>query len=413
MKEEKIMSPRFRLLLALFSAALLLLLGCEPAFNSKSALSVPASPSAATVVSLHGEPAAAETKAPESSVSSSSSSAASPVTDEQAQIVLYKGPVEHLFFHPLVAFPQLAFDGDSLSKGYDDWFVTVPKFRAMLDELYNRDYILIDIHSLYQIDMTTGKAEAKPRSIQLPAGKKPLILSVDDINYYDYMRENGNVWRLVPDADGSVTAWAKTPKGEVRTSRDWELVPILDDFVKAHPDFSWNGAKGMLNLTGYAGVLGYRTNDSESPAYEKDKAAAIGMISRLKQDGWTFASHSWGHLDVQKSTLAQLKRDTERWRKEVESLTGPVDVFVYPYGSSVKSDDPKLAYLREMGFLVFCSVGPEPYLVFQRGEMFMDRRHIDGIALRTQRKRLEPLFGDLELLDPARSTLNGNPLNSP
>ena len=36
----------------------------------------------------------------------------------------WDGIVEHLFFHPVVAYPELAFDGDSQSDGIDDWMVT-------------------------------------------------------------------------------------------------------------------------------------------------------------------------------------------------------------------------------------------------------------------------------------------------
>ncbi|MCC3375629.1 polysaccharide deacetylase family protein [Cohnella sp. REN36] len=327
----------------------------------------------------------------------------SPSPTPEVETVDYRGPVEHLFFHPLVAFPELAFDGDSISKGFDDWFVTVPEFKAMLNALYERDYVLIDIHKLYVPGKdANGLPTAAEASFSFPKGKRPFVLSVDDINYYDYMRQNGNAWKLVPDADGRITAWAKTPDGEAKTSRDWELVPILDDFVRDHPDFSWQGAKGVLALTGYEGVLGYRTNEPDSPTYAEDKQAAEDVIRRLKESGWTFASHSWGHVDVNKVSLDRLQRDATKWKNEVEPLVGPTDVFVYPYGSSVKADDPKIAYLRSQGFAVFCSVGPAPYKAFKKSIFMMDRRHIDGMALRTQRDRLKPLFGDEPALDPAR-----------
>jgi hypothetical protein len=360
---------------------------------------------AATGPPVSNPPTVTAASTPAASAAPSDSPPPSPqpiVPKPDVAVAAYEGPVEHIFFHPLIVFPELAFDGDSMAQGYDDWFVTAAEFRQMLQLLYDRDYLLIDIHSLYRTETKNGRIEAVPQTLHLPEGKKPLILSVDDLNYYAYMRENGNAWRLVADTDGSVTAWAQTPGGEQRTSREWELVPILDDFVDLHPDFSWQGAKGILALTGYEGILGYRTNDIGGANYEKEKAGALDMVERLKKDGWTFASHSWGHLDVQKSSMSRLKRDTARWLTEVGSLVGPTDVFVYPYGSSVKADDPKLAFLREQGFHVVCSVGPSPFLSFLDGMLLMDRRHIDGMALRTQRQRLEPLFGEADLLDPAR-----------
>ena len=38
---------------------------------------------------------------------------------EFSKTVLYEGPVEHIFFHPLIAYPELAFDGDSLIGFFD------------------------------------------------------------------------------------------------------------------------------------------------------------------------------------------------------------------------------------------------------------------------------------------------------
>lgn len=35
----------------------------------------------------------------------------------------WDGIVEHLFFHPVIAYPELAFDGDYQEKGLDDWMV--------------------------------------------------------------------------------------------------------------------------------------------------------------------------------------------------------------------------------------------------------------------------------------------------
>ena len=40
------------------------------------------------------------------------------------------------------------------------------------------------------------------------------------------------------------------------------MVPLIDSFVKEHPDFSYKGAKGIIALTGYNGILGYRTDIS-------------------------------------------------------------------------------------------------------------------------------------------------------
>ncbi len=41
----------------------------------------------------------------------------------------YNGVVEHLFFHPVVAYPELAFDGDNQANGIDDYMVTADEYK--------------------------------------------------------------------------------------------------------------------------------------------------------------------------------------------------------------------------------------------------------------------------------------------
>ena len=48
----------------------------------------------------------------------------------------YNGIVEHLFFHPVIAYPEQAFDGDHMSNGYDDWMVTVGEYNKILQSVY-------------------------------------------------------------------------------------------------------------------------------------------------------------------------------------------------------------------------------------------------------------------------------------
>lgn len=317
-------------------------------------------------------------------------------------MILYQGPIEHIFFHPLLAYPGRAFDNDSQTKGFNDWFVTVKEFRKILDSLYKNNFILVDIHALYETKSENGAVRLQPKTLLLPKGKKPLVLSVDDLNYYKYMIENGTVNKLVLDSGGYIAASSVNSVGEEVISHDNEIIPILDEFVKEHEDFSLNGTKGMINLTGYEGVLGYRTGELDSPQYENEKNQALMVIKRLKETGWTFASHGYGHLDARKISLGVLERDTERWLKEVEPLIGPTDVYVYPFGSSVLPGDPKFQLLLDRGFHVLCSVGPNPYLKFGQNNIMMDRRHIDGIALHYQEASLKGFFDSAEVIDSVR-----------
>ncbi|MDP4170661.1 MAG: hypothetical protein Q8906_08625, partial [Bacillota bacterium] len=295
-----------------------------------------------------------------------------------------------------------AFDGDRLAKGYNDWFVTVNEFNKIIQSLYQRNYILVKMSDLFEERDSNGKKQLIKKELKLPIGKKPLIISVDDINYYPYMLENGNAYKLIIDQRGKIATYSKDPNGKEVVSEDNEIVPILNQFIRIHPDFSLNGAKGILALTGYEGVLGYRTNNIASPNYKQEKEGALKVIAKLKADGWEFASHGYGHLNTKTISLNRLKEDTNRWLKEVEPLIGQTKIYIYPFGSSVLPKDPKFKLLEGQGFNVFCSVGPNPYLSFTNEYAMMDRVHIDGIALETQKRIVNRFFDSSTILDQAR-----------
>jgi|SRR5680860_33979 len=320
-------------------------------------------------------------------------------------LVPYAGPIEHVFFHPLLAYPSLTFDGDADSNGFNQYFVTVSEFKKIINQIYANNYILIDFNALYDEKVENGKTILVPKELKLPPNKKPLLLSVDDVNYPPYKSKNGTISKLILDSAGNVATYSVSPSGEKVISHDNEIIPIIDAFVVEHPDFSFRGAKGILALTGYYGILGYNTHELDSPSYPEERQSALAIIEVLKKTGWTFASHGYSHLAARTVSYQRLEEDTLRWKKEVGSLIGPTNIYVYPFGSSVLPGDPKFQYLIDQGFNILCSVGPTPYLKDTIDYMMMDRRHIDGIALNNQQAILKNLFDAKSVLDPVRPPL--------
>jgi hypothetical protein len=318
------------------------------------------------------------------------------------ELTSYNGPIEHIFFHPLVIYPSLAFDGDAMSKGYNEYFVTVKEFNDIIQSLYEKKYILIKMSDLFEVKKIEGKRTLVKKELKLPKNKIPLILSVDDINYYQYMIKNGNAHQLVIDPSGDLAAYSKDLSGKDVTSKENEIVPLLNQFVQDHPDFSFNGAKGILAFTGYEGILGYRTNTINSPNYQHEKDEAMKIIQKLKEAGWEFASHGYGHLPTNDISLQNLKNDTKQWMEEVSPLIGGTNIYIYPFGNSILPGDEKFQYLKSAGFDIFCSVGPNPYLNYTEEYAMMDRVHIDGISLETQQHILNRFFESEQILDEER-----------
>ncbi|UOO36813.1 hydrolase [Oscillospiraceae bacterium CM] len=338
-----------------------------------------------------------------------------PQITSEMPLVAYDGPVEHLFFHPLVAYPELAFDGDNKEKGIDEYMVTVSEYNKILQSLYDNDYIIVSMNDVWSEKQDSdGISQMVRNTLMLPSGKKPIILSYDDVNYYNYMIQNGFTYKLVI-MDGEIWSWGLDPQGNPVYSQDLDAVTLLDKFVKAHPDFSLNGAKGCLCLTGYEGILGYRTMTdiaNETPEAASARQAEINavkpVITLLKQTGWYFGSHSWGHIDLSKSSLTRVEADTQRWLDEVGTLVGPTSLYIYPFGARPDGDDvkksgPILKYLQGQGFRIFSSVGISAFSEIKTDldAVICDRMHADGSTLRTQRARYLKFYDAALVFDAA------------
>lgn len=314
----------------------------------------------------------------------------------------YAGTVQHIFFHPLIAFPQRAFGPAPNQVGEDNYMATVFEFNQTLKQLYEKGYVLIDINMLAEttLDQNGKVVSIAPKKLMLPKGKKPIIISVDDINYYSYMKRDGQVFKLILDEDGNVATYSITPQNQELISHENELVPILDTFAKKHTDFCINGAKACLALTGYEGILGYRTDSPSSPNYQTELEEAKAVVKRLKETGWYFASHSQGHRQTAMISFALLKNDTDRWAREVGSIIGPTNIYIYPFGQQVSPGDSKFKYLQQSGFSMFFGVGSRSPITYGQDYLIQTRRNIDGIALKD--KRLYDLFDVPTLADPLR-----------
>jgi hypothetical protein len=298
-----------------------------------------------------------------------------------ADLVRWHGPVEHLFFHTLVVRPELAFRDDPLGHGFRDYMVTAREFRSILDEMWRHGWTLVDIH------------RAVAGTVRVPRGRKPFVLAEDDANYYDYSRTRGQAWRLVLDPTGAVKVEIRDDRGTRVTGDD--LVPIVEDFVDRHPEFSAEGAKGVLALTAYQGLFGERLQKGDLAA----AARARALAEQLKAHGWTLASHTYGHIHLERDSVRVVRRDTERWLALAGPIVGPTDVVVYPYGGRPSPAGERV--LAAAGFTIQCDIDPRARLTRQHGVAVMSRRHIDGLAFRNPRS-VAMFFSVQRVRDPRR-----------
>ncbi|HEY5466847.1 MAG TPA: hypothetical protein VIL27_07445 [Clostridia bacterium] len=330
------------------------------------------------------------------------------------KLEVFPGTVEHITLRPLIVTPSRAFDGDEFEASLSQGMLTVKEFRALLDGLYAKGYILIDIESLLS-------ANGQAASLQVPVGKKPLILTLETVNYYAHRAANGMCSNLVLDKDGRVCGEFLDSSGNLRVEREAEAIGILETFVEQHPDFSFDGAKGVVSLTGYECVFGYVTNKDQLLRRNENNAEsglplqnmttdqmaaaaaqAKAVVTRLKDKGWRVASSTYGYLEPgnASTTLAALQDDARKWNEQVGAITGTTDILMYPNGSFLNGDDPKCMMLRGMGFRFFAGIGPQAYTYYRENYVYMDKTAINGYAL--THDNLSRFFDAKAAKDPAR-----------
>ena len=127
---------------------------------------------------------------------------------------------------------------------------------------------------------------------------------------------------------------------------DYDLVPILNSFIDAHPDFSYRGAKAILAVTGDEGVFGWRTTTDASLI-----DSARDVVEVLRADGYQIASNSFANLDYSgKTTIEQINADISQWNEKVSPVLDEVDIMIIAKGSAIKTRGSGFKAMEEAGF---------------------------------------------------------------
>ena len=123
--------------------------------------------------------------------------------------------------------------------------------------------------------------------------------------------------------------------GGVDIIPDGDVMGVVDAFVAEHPDFSYQGHKGTIALTGFQGAFGYDYDIPEQADQLRVVAAA------LKEHGWNFASHSYTHNRVNNfygpgCSVEKISYDINKWVEHVVPCIGETRLFIAPFGYRVQ-----------------------------------------------------------------------------
>ena len=288
-------------------------------------------------------------------------------------LVAWEDPttIPNLSFHVLIEDADRAYANRNYGSSYKKNFITTQQFSAILESLYANNYVLVTLDSV--IDTVTdadGKTTYVAKPLYLPEGKTPIMITETLVNSFGYMVDgNGDG---TPDAGGSGFAHKLViQSGEVKAEYidaagntqigDYDLVPILDSFVKAHPDFSYHGAKAILAVTGSEGVFGWRTNEDESLV-----SGAKDVVEVLRATGYQIACNSYSNQDYGTLGLSAISAELEKWNQEVAPIVGEVDVMVIARGgdidvpATVKGSNSRFAIIHQAGFHFIIDAADSP-----------------------------------------------------
>jgi hypothetical protein len=311
------------------------------------------------------------------------------IINAKNSFVLFDGTVQHIFFHSLILYPEYLFPNLNVSGGlYASGFVYRRELERMLPQLMARGYVLYGINDVFGKD-EDGKMRQK--EIYLPEGKKPLILSVDDPSYHYGV---GFARRMIIDENGELATEVRTPQGETIITYDGDVELVVNSFVRENPEFSYRGAKGIVASTGYLGFFGHRLYTAEA------RLQARAVANKLKETGWLFASHSFGHNGEgywgANSDPANVAADIREWKRAIGSIVGETNIFIAPFGYVLP--EASMEIVLRNGFDIYCNVGEEQRTFIYDRYVMMSRIELGGYAFQFFKDTLDKTFFNVDIV---------------
>lgn len=320
--------------------------------------------------------------------------------NEKSKLVEWKdvNAIPNLSFHVLINDPQRAYADKELGGLYNRNFVTTGEFSKILDQLYNNGYVLVDMKSFVASNQDlTGTMNFSYNSIYLPEGKKPVMISETMVNYFEYMIDgnddgepdaggDGFASKLVVDGNGDIKAEYVDTSNQTLTG-DYDLVPILETFIKAHPDFVYKGSRAILAVSGSKGVFGYRTDSSyvatKGQEYRDQQAAeAKVVVDALREKGYTIACYTYANVNYRSKSVNEVRTDIQSFTNQAIPVLGNVDTIIFAQGVDLDSySGNKFDVLYEAGYRYFIGAAQEIKTEINITYVHQNRLMVTGNAL--------------------------------
>ena len=321
--------------------------------------------------------------------------------------------IPNLSFHVLIHDMNRAKADQELGGQYNRNFVTTAEFSKILEQLYLNNYVLVDFDSFVSSNSVDGTSSSLfADSIWLPEGKKPVMITETMVNYFEYMIDGNNdgiadsggdgfASKLVVDASGNIKA-EYVDENNVTQVGNYDLVPILEDFIAQHPDFCYKGARATLAVSGSQGIFGYRIQ-SESMAnkgqdyYNEQVVGATKVVEALKAKGYRLACYSFDNKDYKGISAAQVQEDIQKWQSQIAPVIGELDTIVFARGGDIGDyTGGKFDVLYNNGFRFMIKSAEDPYTEVNNAFVRQSRLMVTGENMVAKAS----MFTDTALFDP-------------
>ena len=257
--------------------------------------------------------------------------------------------IPHLSFRTLVTDLEKASADPDRGSRYRKNYITTDEFSRILNQLYENGYVLVSLSDFAEpVTAEDGSVGVSMASIRLPEGKKPIILTSEGENYYSHTENCGGFANALTVNSAGELVCVDTDGNEGA----FGFVPVLNAFLAEHPDFSYEGARATIALSGYEGLFGH-------PLDQADPIKAVA--DKLRAEGYDIACYTYADMEYADYGVAGLKEDMDKWFAEITPVLGDTDILVYPTGGDIKGQEAysgsKYDALHGYGFRYFVGTG--------------------------------------------------------
>ena len=275
-----------------------------------------------------------------------------------------------LSLNKLIAYPEIAFSPQNVNCAtLDNLYLTSKEFQNLLDELYLNDYVLINMSDLVEIQDN----KVFKKDLYVPQNKTPIILIFNNINYSE--NETCFVEKFIIDGKDNIACYNSKQVEKNQISYCSDFIPILENFIDNHQDFSLNNSKAVICFDKNDGILGYNINKT-NPNASQDAVALKKLVSKLKTLGYEFG---YGNFDKSFYSIENFDEEILFIKNNILPIFGMINIYFSPFESNKNND--YYNKLEEIGFKIFVDYNTFGAFI-KNNKAFVSSTKINGKSLR-------------------------------